>query len=133
VKLELSKKKISSTVLISMTDVVFLLIIFLLIASNFSSQNGLPVKLPGSKTASRHSLQNISITYFSDDRVYYNNEAISFEQLDERLRKDYQSPDQVVRLSAEENLPLQKLINLMDTIRSSGFEKIFVATEVEGQ
>ena len=131
-KIKLSKKKISSTMLISMTDVVFLLIIFLLIVSNFSSQTGLPVKLPGSKTAGRHSMQNISISYFADNRIFYNDEAISLEQLEIRLSADYQNPEQVVRLSAEDNLPLQKLIDLMDIIRASGFEKILVATEVKG-
>jgi biopolymer transport protein ExbD len=77
-------------------------------------------------------MQNISISYFADNRIFYNDEAISLEQLEIRLSADYQNPEQVVRLSAEDNLPLQKLIDLMDIIRASGFEKIFVATEVKG-
>ena len=51
-KLEISKKKISSTVLISMTDVIFLLLIFLLIASNFAAQTGLRLNTPSAKTSS---------------------------------------------------------------------------------
>jgi len=131
VKLRLNKKKISTTMLISMTDVIFLLIIFLLIVSNFSSQTGLPVRLPGSTTATLHTLQNISITYYADDRLFYNDEALSLEELRARLTEDYQSQDQVVRLSAESILPLQKLIAMMDIIRAAGYEKIFVATEVQ--
>ncbi|MDD4309636.1 MAG: biopolymer transporter ExbD, partial [Candidatus Cloacimonetes bacterium] len=38
-----------------MTDVIFLLLLFLLIASNFASQTGLPIKLPGSTTSVRQS------------------------------------------------------------------------------
>jgi biopolymer transport protein ExbD len=114
-----------------MTDVIFLLIIFLLIVSNFSSQTGLPVRLPGSDTATRHTLQNLSITYYADDRVYYNDEPVSLEILQARLVEDYQDPEQVVRISAEDIVPLQKIINLMDSIRKAGFEKIFVATGVE--
>jgi len=39
-KLRVSKQRISTTMLISMTDVIFLLLLFLLIASNFVSQTG---------------------------------------------------------------------------------------------
>ncbi len=132
-KLRVTKQKISTTMLISMTDVIFLLIIFLLIVSNFSSQTGLPIRLPGSQSAARHSLQNINISYFADDRIYYKDEPVDLEILGELLRADFSDSEQVVRLSAEENIPLQKVIRLMDLIRGAGFEKIFVATEVDEQ
>lgn len=132
-KLSVSKKKISSTMLISMTDVIFLLIIFLLIVSNFSSQTGLPVRLPGSSTASRHTLQSISITYFADGKVFYDNDPISITDLENRLKVDFVNVEQVVRISAEEVVALQEIISLMDTIRQAGYQKIFVATEVEAQ
>jgi len=116
--------------LISMTDVIFLLIIFLLIVSNFSPQTGLPIRLPGSESASRHSIQTIHISYFADDRLYYNEEAVDFARLKELLEADFENTEQVVRLSAEENTALQKVISVMDIIHNAGFEKIFVATEV---
>jgi biopolymer transport protein ExbD len=129
-KLRLSKQKITTTMLISMTDVIFLLIIFLLIVSNFSTQTGLPIRLPGSESASRHSIQTIHISYFADDQLYYNEEAVDFARLRELLEADFEDTEQVVRLSAEESTPLQKVISVMDIIRNAGFEKIFVATEV---
>ncbi len=132
-KLKLSKQRISSTMLISMTDVIFLLIIFLLIVSNFTSQSGLPIRLPGSKSADRHSLQNIHISYFGDDQLYYNGEPVDLPALAELLTADFTDPEQVVRFSASEDTPLQKVISLMDIIRGAGFEKIFVATEVLGE
>jgi biopolymer transport protein ExbD len=133
VKLSLSKKKISTTMLISMTDVIFLLIIFLLIVSNFSSQTGLPVRLPGSHTATRHTLQSLSITFYADGRLFYNEAEISMEELPDSLKRDFVDIEQVVRISAEDIIPLQQIINLMDSIRSAGYQKIFVATGVEEQ
>lgn len=127
-KLSVSKKKISSTILISMTDVIFLLLVFLLIASNFASQTGLPIKLPGSTTSVRQSHQTIQLTYFNDGRLYLNEEPISMTDLPVVLKSKYSDPEQVVRVSAEHNLQIDKLIGLMDVIRSSGFERIFVAT-----
>jgi len=128
-KLRLSKQKISTTMLISMTDVIFLLIIFLLIASNFASQTGLPVKLPGSVSHERQTLQTINITYYSDDKVFYGNEFVQLDKLREHLLRDYEGPEQVVKLSAEDNTALQKVINIMDIIRTCGYERIFVATQ----
>lgn len=127
-KLRVSKQKISATMLISMTDVIFLLLLFLLITSNFVSQTGLPIKLPGSTTGIRQSNQPIQITYYHDGRLYLMDKDISFPQLENELKSLYQSPEQVVRISAENNLQVQKLIQLMDIVRSCGFEKIFVAT-----
>ena len=127
-KIKLSKQKISSTMLISMTDVIFLLLVFLLIASNFASQSGLPVRLPGSKSSQRQTLQSINIKYFKSGEIYYNEMACTFGELAELLKVD---KEQVVRISAEHDLPLQSLIYLMDIVRNVGFEKIFVATEPE--
>lgn len=129
-KLRLSKQRITTTMLVSMTDVIFLLIIFLLIVSNFTSQSGLPIRLPGSKSATRHSMQNIHISYFGDDQLYYNGEQVDLPALAQLLSADFKDPEQVVRFSAMEDTPLQKVISVMDIIRAAGFEKIFVATEV---
>lgn len=130
-KIRLSKQKISSTMLISMTDVIFLLLVFLLIASNFASQTGMPIKLPGSRNSERQTLQSINIKYYKDGRVYYNEMQCTLAELAELLKEDFVDASTVVRISAESDLPLQSLIQLMDLVRGAGFEKIFVATEVE--
>ena len=128
-KLGISSKKISTTVLISMTDVIFLLLLFLLIASNFSSQTGLPVKLPGSTSAQRQAHQVIHIVYFDAQRVLLNEAPFNLASLGPALETVYNSQEQVVRLSAEKTTPLQDVISVMDVIRAAGFEKIFVATD----
>jgi len=119
----------SSTMLISMTDVIFLLIIFLLIASNFASQTGLPIKLPGSASAVRQTHQVIHIVYQDSEHIILLGRKISLSDLAMELKNEFQSTEQVVRLSADKETSLQTIITLMDTIRSSGFEKIFVATD----
>ncbi len=128
-KLGISSKKISSTVLISMTDVIFLLLIFLLIASNFAAQTGLPFKLPGSTSQQRQTPQVLHVQYQSDTMIEFMGGSYTIHTLGEALKKQFTSPEQVVRLSAEKETPLQNVISLMDVIREAGFERIFVATE----
>lgn len=50
--------------------------------------------------------------------------------MSELLTADYTDSEQVVRLSAKQDTPLQKVILVMDIIRGAKYEKIFVATEV---
>lgn len=130
-KLKLSKQKISTTMLISMTDVIFLLLVFLLIASNFASQTGMPIRLPGSRTSDRQTLQSISIKYYSDGSIFYNEMQTTMAELQDLLKVDFVDSAQVVRISAEPDIALQQVIQLMDVIRATGYEKIFVATEAE--
>ncbi|MDZ4121579.1 MAG: biopolymer transporter ExbD, partial [Candidatus Cloacimonadaceae bacterium] len=126
---QLSKKKISTTLLISMTDVIFLLIIFLLIASSFASQTGLPVRLPGSVSSVRQTHQVVHVVFLDEQNVSFDGKIISLAELGAALRDSFVSTEQVVRLSADKETALQTLISLMDTIRGAGYEKIFVATE----
>ena len=128
-KLKITSKRISSTVLISMTDVVFLLIIFLLITSNFTSQTGIPIKLPGSTSSQKQSLQVLHVVYENDDSILFMETRYNIYNLSEPMQKVFKNKDQVVRLSAAKETDLQKVINLMDIIRACGYEKIFIATE----
>ncbi|MCB5223728.1 MAG: biopolymer transporter ExbD [Candidatus Cloacimonadaceae bacterium] len=128
-KLGISGKKISSTVLISMTDVIFLLLIFLLIASNFAAQTGLPFKLPGSTSQQRQTPQVLHVQYQNDNRIDFMDGSYTIQTLGEALKNQFKSSDQVVRLSAQKDTPLQNIVSLMDIIREAGFERIFVATE----
>lgn len=117
--------------LISMTDVIFLLLVFLLIASNFASQTGMPIRLPGSRTSERQTLQSISIKYYSNNQVFYNEMETNLTELQELLKLDFVDSAQVVRISAEKDIPLQQIIQVMDLIREAGFERIFVATDAQ--
>lgn len=128
-KLKSTRKSISSTMLISMTDVVFLLIIFLLIVSNFSSQSGLTIKLPISSTSSRHTLQNIEINIYKNGNIYYNDTPMSIRELADALSSDFTDENSIVRISAEADIALQRVIDIMDVVKASGYDKIFVATE----
>ncbi len=115
--------------LISMTDVVFLLIIFLLLVSNFSSQSGLPIKLPVSNTSSRHTLQNIEINIYKNGNIYYNDKLMNIKELSDILSSSFSDENSIVRISAEADIAFQRVIDIMDVVKASGFDKIFVATE----
>ncbi len=128
-KIEPSLKKISMTYLISMTDVVFLLIIFLLIASNFVTQTGLPVKLPGSSSGIQQSGEMVDVIYVSPTQITLNGFEMNIVQFQEKLPSLFLSEKQVVRIFSDKTTSVQEIIGMMDIIRNVGFERIFIATE----
>lgn len=128
-KLSVASKNIITSVLISMTDVIFLLLLFLLIASNFTAQTGLPFRLPGSSSQKRQTMQILNLVYTGEGVISYRGETYDLRSLGPALKKDFRNSEQVVRLSAAKSTPLQDVISIMDIIRDAGYERIFVATE----
>jgi len=127
-KVETTHKKISSTILISLTDVIFLLLIFLMLASNFLTQTGLNVRLPGSSSGIQHNLKSIEVVYNKNHEIILNSILMDVEQFKNILPTYFVSEEQVVRLMADKEVSLQDVIAVMDIIRNSGFEKITIAT-----
>lgn len=122
------KKLISSTLLISLTDVIFLLLIFLMLVSNFVTQTGINVRLPGSSSGTKHLDTLIEIVYINDNEILFDNTKMELSSLKNVLPTYFKSKEQVVKLSADKEMSLQKIIDVMDIIRLSGFEKITIAT-----
>lgn len=81
-----SKNKIDpSFSMASMTDLIFLLLIFFMLTSSFVTPSGLPVNLPSSK-ASTIEVQKISVTVTKDLQYYVNNKRVSKAMLEGELK-----------------------------------------------
>jgi len=128
-KVQTTKKKISETFLISMTDVVFLLLIFLMLTSNFVTQAGIKVRLPGSTSGTQQAGEIIHITYINPSQIILNDKMMDINQLRILLPGFFHSKEQTVRLYTDQNTVLQEVIGIMDIIRNTGFEKITIATK----
>ena len=60
----------------SMTDLIFLLLIFFMLTSSFITPSGLPVSLPSSK-ASTIEVQKVSVTITKELKFYVNDKLVS--------------------------------------------------------
>ena len=70
----------------SMTDLIFLLLIFFMLTSSFVTPSGLPVNLPSSK-ASTIEVQKISVTVTKDLQYYVNERRVSRAMLEPELKR----------------------------------------------
>lgn len=70
--------------LASMTDLIFLLLIFFMLTSSMVSPAGLPVNLPSSK-ASTIDMQKVSVTISKDLRYFVNDKEVTLDQMEAEL------------------------------------------------
>jgi len=98
----------------SMTDIIFLLLIFFMLTSNFVTPSGLPVSLPSSKS-STIVMQKISVTITPDLQYFVNDKAIAFENIETELAGLLSGTAQgegVVVLHVDKTVPVEHLVKV---------------------
>lgn len=93
----------------SMTDIVFLLLIFFMLTSSFITPSGLPVNLPTSK-ASTVEMQKVSVTITENLDFYVNDKKVSRGSLEGELRSKLIGSEGVVALHIDKAVPSEHLV-----------------------
>ncbi len=109
-----SKSRISADFnMSSMTDVVFLLLIFFMLTSSFVTPTAVPVSLPTSSTAPPLVIQRISVTITKDLQYYLNDRPTTMEQMRPELAGLLQGAEEgVVVLNIDKSVPVEHLVKV---------------------
>lgn len=126
-----SKNKIDPNFsLSSMTDMVFLLLIFFMLTSSFVTPSGLPVSLPSSK-ASNIEIQKVSVTITKDLKFYVNDKQTSEAAIENALKQALAGGEEgAVILHVDESVPV-KYVTKVGGIASTLKAKVSIATKPE--
>jgi biopolymer transport protein ExbD len=126
-----SKNKVDASFsLSSMTDMVFLLLIFFMLTSSFVTPSGLPVSLPSSK-ASNIEIQKISVTVTKDLKFYVNAKQTTEANIENDLREALSGGEEgAVILHVDESVPV-KYVTKIGGIATSLKAKVSIATKPE--
>ncbi len=111
----------------SMTDLIFLLLIFFMLTSSFVTPSGLPVNLPTSK-ASTIEVQKVSITVTKDLQYFINEKKVNKNSLETELKKELSGTNGVVILHIDESVPTKELV-FVAGIATSLEAKVSIATK----
>tara|TARA_B100000945_G_scaffold229198_1_gene185783 strand:- start:311 stop:706 length:396 start_codon:yes stop_codon:yes gene_type:complete len=113
----------------SMTDVVFLLLIFFMIASTLAKNlNTIDVKLPQAKGKSENR-DNVSVSIDSKNRFYINGELISKNNIKDKLiTKLSNSNKRVIILRSDNKVPIKEIVYVMD-IANKNSVKVVLAVK----
>lgn len=95
----------------SMTDVIFLLLIFFMLTSSFITPSGLPVNLPSSET-SDIIMQEVTVTITKDLRYSVNEKVISREEIKNELTALLQGEKGQVVLHIDKDVPVEHLVEV---------------------
>ena len=122
------KNKIeASFAMSSMTDVIFLLLVFFMLTSSFVTPSGLPVNLPSSKS-SNIVMQKVSVTITPDLQYYVNDKKVGLNRLEEVLKLELTEEEGVVVLHCDKTVPVEHLVNVA-SIATKLEAKISLATK----
>ena len=111
----------------SMTDVIFLLLIFFMLTSSFVTPSGLPVNLPSSK-ASTIEVQKISVTVTRDLQYYVNEKRVSKAMLEGELKSLLRAGAGSVVLHIDRSVASEHLVYVAG-IATSLNAKVVLATK----
>jgi biopolymer transport protein ExbD len=114
----------------SMTDIVFLLLIFFMVTSTMIAPNALKLLLPkSSHQTSASALTTISIT---DDLKYYiETNQVPLEDLEGILQyqfKDKNTDDVTISLHCDEDIPLHAMVRILNIAKDNKW-KLILATQ----
>jgi len=128
-KLKRNIKVTSEITLSSMSDIAFLLIIFFLVTSIFLMKDGLHVSMPDrNKPPVFISADKIlTIEYRKDGFLYLKEKKAEMAEIKEELSKwNIDSSGEAVLLKISGELPYEKAVTLIDTVKASGETKFSV-------
>lgn len=106
----------------SMTDIVFLLLVFFMLTSN--TPNALDMILPKAKGKSTNT-KNVNVSIKKNQNYYVNNKKINASKIEIELRNTLAGLDKpTILLSAEEGVPIEKVVYVMDIANRNKFKLI---------
>ena len=112
----------------SMTDIVFLLLIFFMLTSTLVSPNALKLLLPNSKAKTLEK-QTISVSISKDLDFYINEKQVIVSNLENELKQVLsQQQEPAIILHADKTVDIEHVVKVMDIAYRNKY-KIVLATK----
>lgn len=121
----------------SMTDIVFLLLIFFLVTSTLVNPNALKLLLPKSTNQISAKQQvSVSVKHYPDNNTFSfhingNRTPVRFDEIEGQLQTLLQeSEDPTFSICADKSVPIEQVVNLMNIGKRNQY-KVILATSPE--
>jgi len=115
-----------------LVDVVLVLLIIFMVTTPML-QRGTDVQLPTARVSGVKEEERITLTVTRDNRIYVNDQQVSRDNLEPRLRTLAASgKERVLYFRGDARVPYGVVIDVMDAIKSSGIETVGMITDRPG-
>jgi biopolymer transport protein ExbD len=110
------KKKAFTIPLNSMSDVAFLLLIFIMIVALINYRKEVKIEYPEARTALRTSAEkNLEVWVDKEGEIYLDGDPADYYALESKISELYVSaPDTRVHILADRNTPYEKINNVLE-------------------
>lgn len=116
--------------LTSLIDIVFLLLIYFLLTTNFMVSEGINVSLPQAQGGAPQTQEEIIVYVDKDGRAFLLDQEVPLDQLLKRLREMIGGQkERLVIVKADRSVILNKAVRVMDLAKAAGAGKLCLATE----
>lgn len=125
-----SKNKVSTNFnMSSMTDIVFLLLVFFIIASTLISPNALEVLLPKATSNPQPQPQTVNVSITEDLKYFVNKDEVLEEQLETQLLSLVEGEENPgIILRAEKSVPIENVVIIMDIANRNKLKLVLATT-----
>jgi biopolymer transport protein ExbD len=129
------RRQTPAVIIVALIDVLIVLVIFLLVTTTFKQQTSLKVALPESSQAKKSGAnENPPFVVSIDDkgglRVGPNNDAVTLEQLQIRLRDELaKKPKLALAVNADKNAPWGQIVKVMDSAKAANIKSVSAFTK----
>lgn len=113
--------------IIPLINILFLLLMFFMFSSSFTSQSGINVKLPKTITSDVLKKENFIITITSENLIYFNGTIITLKELGEKIDES-NLQNHTLLLKTDRRASFGRIVDVWNLCRNSGIEKINIAT-----
>ncbi len=116
----------------SLIDVLFILLIFFMVTSNFIEQPGMKLELPETKTQQVARVEQLTVFVSKDGEIFINDQPVELAslaaQLDQYIGQD---DEQTLILKADRAASHGLIVQIMDAAKQKGLSKIVIGTRTE--
>lgn len=107
----------------SMTDIVFLLLIFFMLTSTLVTTNALDLVLPKAK-GKTDSNKNIAVNITKELQFYIDKQPVNEMALESQLLTLLGQENKAIIIRAEEGVPVEKVVYVLDIANRNNFKVV---------
>ncbi len=126
----LKKKKLKINI-IPLIDIIFLMLVFFMLATNFTRNNEVSFSVNNQKQISnQQNKDQLMILYLKKDKIFFEDKIIKLKDLENKYFEDWnaQNFDKIVILNDKKS-SIQVLLNLMDLIKKNKIKSVNFSDE----
>ncbi len=127
----MEEKELSQMNVIPLVDVMLVLLTIVLITASFIAQGEIPVNLPEAKTGKEtRRIETLTVTLTKEGLLYFRGKRTTLEELRKLLKR--KSKTTQVKIRADRDVNLGRVIKVMDLFREEGFKKVVISVKRDG-